>query len=112
MPPNASKHLLRWGLGEFLDELHEEAPYFKVRRWKDGRIIGKMETETHLERSGGPYVQIHRADLQQALIKVALRHNVKISTMSRIVDFDTSKPAMILEDGKIIEEDLILAADG
>ena len=70
--PNASKHLLKGGLGEFLNELHEEAPCYIFRCWKNGTIIGRMKTETHLEHFGGPYVHIHRADLQQALLKVAL----------------------------------------
>lgn len=71
-----------------------------------------METEKHHERYGGPYVQVHRADLQQALLKVALQHGVIVHTGSRVVDYDFDTPAMVLPNGQRIEKDLIVAADG
>lgn len=71
-----------------------------------------METEEHQKRYGGPYVQVHRADLQQSLLKVAERNGVKVHTKSRIVDYDFDTPAMVSQDGSRIEKDLILAADG
>ena len=112
MTPNASKHLLRWGLGEHLPDLRDNTPCFKVRRWEDGKLIGRMETEEHGRKYGGPYVQVHRADLQQALLKVAECNGVKVHTNSRIVDYDFDMPAMVTRDGEKIEKDMIFAADG
>ena len=71
-----------------------------------------MDTEEHQNRYGGPYVQVHRADLQQSLLKVAEHNGVKVHRKSRIVDYDFDTPAMVTHDGSRIEKDLILAADG
>ena len=71
-----------------------------------------METEDHHKKYGGPYVQVHRADLQQSLLKVAECNGVKVHTKSRVVDFDFDTPAMILQNGQRIEKDLIFAVDG
>ena len=110
--PNASKHLLRWGVGEYLPDLCRNMPCFKIRRWENGEIIGRLKTEEHIQCFGGPYVQTHRADLQQALVKVAIENDVKVHTNSRIIDYDFNIPAIILHDGRKIEMDLIFAADG
>lgn len=103
---------MRWGVDDHLPELRDNTPCFKVRRWEDGKLIGHMETEEHHKRYGGPYVQVHRADLQQSLLKIAERNGVKVNTKSPIVDYDFDTPAMILDDGQRIEKDLVLAADG
>ena len=99
-------------MGEHLPDLRYKSPCFKVRRWEDGRLIGRMKTEEHRKKYGGPYVQVHRADLQWSLLKVAERNGVKVHTKSRVVDFDLDTPAMNLQDGQRIEKDLIFAVDG
>ena len=71
-----------------------------------------METGEHWKRYGGPYVQVHRADLQQSLLKVAERNGVHVHTNVRIVDYDFDSPALITQDGERIEKDLVFAADG
>ena len=71
-----------------------------------------MKTEEHYQRFGGPYVQVHRSDLQQALLKAATANGVKIQTNCRVIDLNLDQPALILEDRRDIEKDLILAADG
>ncbi|MCJ1386032.1 hypothetical protein MMC17_009157 [Xylographa soralifera] len=110
--PNASKYLLRWGVADHLPELRANTACFKIRRWEDGKIIGRMQTEEHDQLYGGPYVQVHRADLQRALLKIAARNGVNVHVKSRVVDYDFDVPAMILQDGQRIEKDLVLAADG
>jgi salicylate hydroxylase len=71
-----------------------------------------METERHYEKFGGPYVQLHRADLQSALFKIASQHGVQVHTKSRVIDFDLDQPAIIFDDGRKVEADLVIAADG
>ena len=100
------------GVGEHLPELRDSTPCFKVHRWEDGKLIGRMKTEEHHEQYGGPYVQVHRADRQQSLLKVAERNGVKVHTKSRVVDYDFDKPTMVLHDGQRIEKDLVFSADG
>ena len=103
---------MRWGVDEHLPDLRSRSPRFKVRRWYDGEIIGSMDTERHKEKFGGPYVQLHRADLQMALLKVATRNGVRIHTKSRVVDIDLDRPAIMIEGGLKVEADLVIGADG
>lgn len=112
MTPNASKHLINWGVCQDFINPNSRFPCFKVRRWSDGEIIGRMETEIHYEKFGGPYIQLHRADLQEGLVKVATENGVQLNVNSRVVDFDFGQPTIILEDGRRVDVDLVIAADG
>jgi 2-polyprenyl-6-methoxyphenol hydroxylase-like FAD-dependent oxidoreductase len=71
-----------------------------------------MEIETFHQKFGGPYVQLHRADLQSGLLTVAKENGVQIHTNSRVADFDLDKPEIILADGQSIHVDLVVSADG
>lgn len=75
-------------------------------------MIGRMSTERYHEKFGGPYVQLHRADLQKALFQKASSNGVRVYTNSRIVDIDVEAPAIVLEDGQTVQVDLVIAADG
>ena len=109
---NASKHLLRWGVGEHLADLRDNTPCFKVRRWEDGQIIGRIDTQEPHEKYSGPYVQVHRADLQQSVLKVTEFNGVKMHTNPRIVDYDFDTPVVVSPDGQRIEKDLVVMVDG
>ena len=95
-----------------MPELDGNATQLHVRRWRDGSIVGRMTTESHRERISGPYIQVHRADLQQSLLKIALKDGVQVYTKSRVANYDLSRTTRILEDGQETQLDLILAADG
>lgn len=65
-----------------------------------------------LEKYGGNFWDMHRADLQIALFQATQQHGVRFKFGATVVKYDFQKPAATLESGEEIDTDLIIAADG
>lgn len=112
LPPNASKHLYALGLGLFLKDNGVFPDRLNIYRWTDGKLIGFQSLKELGERFEGPYIQIKRSLLHEALQNVAKEAGVSIRTANRVVHYDFCLPSLTLEEGQIIERDFIIAADG
>lgn len=113
MPPNSARLLLKWGLGEFLQNQVVEPTCIKLRRWEDGEEIGCTRLVPHHRVNfGAPYYVVHRAHFHEALHKLALKLGVTIHISSRVHSYDSLTPAITLVDGKMHMADLVIAADG
>ena len=70
-----------------------------------------------LKRFKSPFNLIHRADLHDALKKLAMDEDLsgplsELILGCRIQDVDVAKATLTLEDGRRFEGDLIIGADG
>jgi salicylate hydroxylase len=73
VPPNALKLLWRLGLKDKLASLACLPELGEIRVGETGKVIGTSQFGDALaERYGAPYAQMHRADLQLALIEAVL----------------------------------------
>lgn len=64
---------------------------------------------------GAPYLSVHRADLQRALLDAALacpHVTLSTGTTCRRVDADAVPPGVTLSDGSRITADVVIGADG
>lgn len=64
------------------------------------------------ENFNAPYYVVHRAHLHTALHQRAVDLGAEVKVNSRVVSYDPNTPLAVLEDGRAISADLIVAADG
>lgn len=112
--PNATRLLRRWGL---LDELSSKAAvpsYLAVRRYDGTRLLARDDRfqEKVAERYGCPFWDIHRADLQTAMVSRAQALGVDIRLGAEVVGYDSQKVTVTTWEGDVVQGDLILGADG
>lgn len=102
-----------WGMGEELDKAGFEIPALIFRDGKTGNVIGRHAAgQTYRDLFGGPYLGIHRAELQRILsTKVGME---RIHLGKRLANIDDSGESVVLhfQDGSKAEADIVIGADG
>ncbi|OAP54380.1 hypothetical protein AYL99_11481 [Fonsecaea erecta] len=110
--PNQTRLLTRWGLDGRLRKHTDTLSNIILRRWEHGEILGKAPLMPQVEQKhGAPHYVIHRADLHGALMDDA-ETVAEIRVNSMVVSIDFEKPSVTLQDGTVVEADLIVGADG
>lgn len=114
--PNATRILREWDLlqGE-LQQLAVAPPRLRVRDGSDGDELGVLELGGFMvERYGAPYLTVHRADLQAALLAAARDAGTRLHTATHVHDAEQRPEAVALRtDGpEPIEGDALAVADG
>ena len=119
VPPNASRLLLRWGLGPALRANAVEPDAIVFRRYDTGERLGYTSWSPRMERDyGAPYYQIHRADYHAMLHRLAVAApGVHIRLGASVCDVQPDPavaggPSVTLRSGEVIYADLIVGADG
>ncbi|MET9265025.1 FAD-dependent monooxygenase [Amycolatopsis sp. NPDC004079] len=119
--PNASRILIGLGLRAELQRVRCEPQDQVRRRWADGSIIAQLPLgQRVVEQYGAPYWHYHRADLHSVLLRACIDPDgagpvVKVATAAKVVDLDRGnpeRPAVITEDGRRFEGDVVVGADG
>ena len=106
---NALKLLRRWGGQQLYDSLcsiGNQAPDMQIRRWHDGKILAQQPL---MDMAG--YIG-HRGDYHEVFLQAVKDAGIDILMDHEIVAFDESKPSIILADGREIEADVVVGADG
>ncbi|KIY02263.1 uncharacterized protein Z520_02401 [Fonsecaea multimorphosa CBS 102226] len=110
--PNQTRLLSRWGLDGRIRKHTDAMTNINLRRWEDGQILGVSPLMPQVEkRHGAPQYMIHRAELHGALLEDA-QTVAEIHVNSMVVSVDFQKPSITLHDGRVLEADLIIGADG
>ncbi|MCG3755154.1 FAD-dependent monooxygenase [Amycolatopsis sp. Poz14] len=119
--PNASRILIGLGLRAELQRVRCEPQDQVRRRWADGSIIAQLPLgQRVVDKYGAPYWHYHRADLHSVLLRACIDPDgagpvVKVATAAKVVDLDRGnpeRPAVITEDGRRFEGDVVVGADG
>jgi salicylate hydroxylase len=106
---NALKLLRRWGGQKLYDSLcgiGNQAPDMQIRRWSDGKILA---VQPLMDMAG--YIG-HRGDYHEVFLQAVREANVPIEMGCEVVRFDEEKPSVFLADGREIEADVVVGADG
>ena len=80
--------------------------------WKDRPLLDVPFDDVETTY-GAPYYFVHRADLINALVAAAQKHeNITLKTNCRVVEYDFGAPSLETADGDTLSADLIVCADG
>ena len=80
--------------------------------WK-GRKLLDIPLQDVEARYKAPYYFLHRADLVALLVQTAEGNpHITIRTGCRVSAYDFDSPSITLDNGELIQADLIIAADG
>ncbi|HEY0825199.1 MAG TPA: FAD-dependent monooxygenase [Ramlibacter sp.] len=114
--PNATRILREWDLLQ--GELRQQAvapPRLRVRDGTDGDELGVLELgDAMVAHYGAPYLTVHRADLQAALLAAARDAGTRLHPDTRVhgVQQRADTVAVRTEAADEIEGDALAAADG
>lgn len=114
--PNATRILREWELlqGE-LQQLAVAPPRLRVRDGTDGDELGVLPlADTMVQHYGAPYLTVHRADLQAALLAAARDAGTRLHTATHVYSAEQRLEAVALRTGgaQEIEGDALAVADG
>ncbi len=112
--PNATRLFRHWGV---FDELRSKAAtpsYLAVRRYDGTQLLAYEDhfQEKMLQRYGAPFWDIHRADLQAALVRRARALGVDLEVGCEVEDVNFGQAIVTAQDGRKFRGDVILGADG
>jgi len=111
--PNASRILIRLGLGEECSRLAYRSPFFHQRRWDDGRTLTKTRLADEIEREfGAPHYIFHRGELHSMLARPMPPERVHLAYRCTAIEQDGDTVRAKFENGAEIEADVLIGADG
>ncbi|KAI0312297.1 FAD/NAD-P-binding domain-containing protein [Amylostereum chailletii] len=117
--PNASRLLLRWGLGSALAATAVRPEAISLHRYNTGERVGYTRWGSLMENEhGAPYFHIHRADYHAMLLHLAQSApGVTFRLGATVVDVQPDPsvqggPSVTLASGEVVRADLIIGADG
>ncbi|MER6290496.1 FAD-dependent monooxygenase [Streptomyces sviceus] len=113
LAPNATRVLRRLGLLDTVAELSTRPAHMSFRTWSDGSEICRYVIGREAEEEfGAPYLQLHRADLQRALVAAVPRDALRLATAVVGIDQDDRAAHVTTASGERLDADLVVAADG
>jgi salicylate hydroxylase len=116
LSPNAMRAYVHLGLAEEIAALGVEPARQRVQHWQDGRTLFGLERGNSMrEKYGAPYVYIHRADLQAALVRALEatgRGKIRLGAECVGAEPTARGAAVRLADGGLVEGDVVIGADG
>lgn len=111
--PNASRLLIRLGLGEEMKRVGVNPIAFHQRRWQDGRTLARSRLRETTEAAfGAPAYVFHRGELNAALTDAMPKDRVHVA--HRCVGFVDRGDHVeaSFENGTNIKADILVGADG
>ncbi len=112
MSPNAVHGLRSLGLGEFLDSNSNEPIEQQLCHGETGELLQPIDRRKTRETYGAPYLQLHRADLLEALIQAFGAENCVMDHGLESIASREDGVTLTFENGAVAEADAVIAADG
>jgi salicylate hydroxylase len=113
LAPNATRVLRRLDLLDTVAARAAHPTRLTFRTWSDGTEIVRYVLGPEVEDEfGAPYLQVHRADLHQALAARVPPGSVRLNTRVVAIDQDDRAAYVTTADGERLAADLVVAADG
>ena len=111
--PNASRLLIKLGLGEQLRKVAVRPKGFHQRRWQDGRTLAfsRLADETEA-RYGAPLWVFHRGDMHQVLAEALPRERLHLGHRCTHVADRGDHVEAKFENGVHITVEALVGADG
>jgi len=113
LAPNATRVLEALGLGERLRAVAVRPEAIEMRRWNDGRVLGRTPLGDECEKAyGAPYYALYRPDLQQCLLSALAPGTVELGRRCVGLTADGCGVALQFADGSGYDADVCVGADG
>jgi salicylate hydroxylase len=118
LSPNASAILARLGVIERLTPFALRPKAIRIRRARDGATLAVMPLDDAERRWSAPYLVVHRADLQRALLEAIARESgITLQTGAAVAGFASGENsvAIAIERGAVrlkAAGDCLIGADG
>jgi salicylate hydroxylase len=113
LAPNATRVLRRLDLLDAVAEHSTRPSHVSFRTWSDGSEICRYVIGRDAEEEfGAPYLQLHRADLQRALLAAVPPGALRLATTVVGIDQDDKGARVTTASGEHLDADLVVAADG
>lgn len=110
---NGSRVLTGLGLGDELAALSEVPSELIFRHWRDGRVLAAHPVGSeYLERFGGPFWGMHRADLQRVLCAAWGDRELYLGRQLTWLGTGPDGMRMRFSDGSETTADVVVGADG
>ncbi|KAK1754710.1 hypothetical protein QBC47DRAFT_384743 [Echria macrotheca] len=112
--PNGTLLLDRWGLSSTLQPLAAIPTTLSVHRYDGTKLLAHEPAlqDKVVTRYGHPFWDIHRVDLQKAMVTRCRDLGVEILLDARAVSVDFGSSSVRLASGLTIKGDAVLLADG
>jgi salicylate hydroxylase len=111
--PTPRVALRRLGLLDAVAAQAARPSHMSFRTWSDGAEICRYALGRAVEDAfGAPYLQVHRADLHQALAAAVPPDSVRLNTLVVGIDQDDDSASVTTASGERLRADLVVAADG
>jgi salicylate hydroxylase len=111
--PNASRLLIRLGLGPELAKAAFRSPFFHQRRWQDGRTLTRTPLGQAIEAEfGAPHYIFHRGELHAVLAKAVPPERVHLAHRCVEIRQHEDRVEARFENGVITTADVLVGADG
>ncbi|KAI0700907.1 hypothetical protein BC835DRAFT_1325529 [Cytidiella melzeri] len=116
VPPNLSKLLVRWGLGDELEACGTKSRRVKMCDYHSGEVFGFHNLEAELMKdAGGDITYVHLSDLKRMLRDRAVSYGAEIREGVTVLSISVQgdcRPSARLTSGEVIEADVLIGADG
>ena len=111
--PNASRILIRLGLGAECDKVAFRSPFHHQRRWDDGRTLSRTPLGAEIEAAfGAPHMIFHRGELHSILAKAVPVERVHLAHRCTGFEQDDRGVRIRFENGAEASADVLIGADG
>ena len=113
MSPNATRLLIKLGLGDELAKVAVRPAGFHQRRWQDGRTLAFSRTAHEMEtRYGSPHYVFHRGDMHQILVQAMPPERIHLAHRCTGATDRGSHVEATFANGTAIKADILIGADG
>ncbi|KAL0953594.1 hypothetical protein HGRIS_004802 [Hohenbuehelia grisea] len=117
MPPNLTKILVDWGLGDKLEKLARKCNKSMLYSMETGETLGCIEwREDILKEAGGEFLLTHFNDLRQMLYDLAVSSGATVTFNATVTELSVDKekrtPIVRLANGTQLTADVVVGADG
>ena len=114
LSPNATKVLNYLGLFKDLEPYIFEPNSFQFLNFSTGKVISERKLGEAIKKDfNSPNYDIHRADLQRVLLNKIKVKNIDFHSNMKVTNVGNNKNSAFIEvDGKEIQADLVIGADG
>ena len=101
--PNVTRILNAWGMLPAIEKVATYPANLHARNAKSGEVLATLPLSNMTTRYGSPYITIHRADLQNALLEKVQALGVDVqcdSTVHKLpTDLHKTSEALVIADG-------------